>query len=108
MRAISIAFAAAAMAAAPAMAGDGDWPVYGHDPGGMRFSPLTQITRENVAQLKIAWTFHTGDIDPGGDNGPRSGFETAPLVIGGTHVPDHAVQPRDRAEPRNRRTTLGL
>jgi len=39
--------------AAPSSRGDqrDDWPVYGHDAGGMRFSPLTQITRENVAQL---------------------------------------------------------
>ena len=25
-----------------------EWPTYGHDPGGMRFSPLTQITPANV------------------------------------------------------------
>jgi quinoprotein glucose dehydrogenase len=31
-----------------------DWPYYGHDPGGMRYSPLKQINRENVATLKVA------------------------------------------------------
>ena len=31
----------------------------------MRYSPLTQINRDNVAQLKVAWTFHTGDISDG-------------------------------------------
>src|SRR5262245_42413327 len=35
-----------------------EWPTYGHDPGGMRFSPLTQITPANVSQLKVAWTYH--------------------------------------------------
>ena len=30
-----------------------DWPSYGQDPGGMRYSPLTQINRENVAKLKL-------------------------------------------------------
>src|SRR3954464_9203273 len=35
-----------------------DWPEYGRDPGGMRFSPLTQITPANVSQLKLAWTYH--------------------------------------------------
>src|SRR5215831_20524784 len=34
---------------------DGDWPVYGRDPGGQRFSPLTTINRNNVRTLKIAW-----------------------------------------------------
>ena len=61
-----------------------EWPVYGHDPGGMRFSPLTQITPENVAQLKVAWTFHTGDISNGSGGRKRTGFETTPILIDGT------------------------
>ena len=32
----------------------GEWTAYGHDALGGRFSPLTQIARENVAQLKPA------------------------------------------------------
>lgn len=70
--------------AVPAMADDVDWPVYGGDAGGTRFSELAQIDRSNVTQLKVAWTFHTGDIAPSGHNGPRSGFETTPLVTRGT------------------------
>ena len=35
-----------------------EWPTYGHDSGGMRFSPLTEITPENVARLKVAWVYH--------------------------------------------------
>ena len=35
-----------------------EWPTYGHDPGGMRFSPLTEITPANVARLKVAWVYH--------------------------------------------------
>jgi quinoprotein glucose dehydrogenase len=35
----------------------GDWPTYGHDPGGMRYSPLKQITPGNVAQLRPAWSY---------------------------------------------------
>jgi quinoprotein glucose dehydrogenase len=34
-----------------------DWPTYGHDPGGMRYSPLAQINASNVAQLRPAWTY---------------------------------------------------
>jgi glucose dehydrogenase len=52
-----------------------DWPVYGHDPGGMRYSPLKQITTSNIAQLRRAWTYHTGD------SGRQ--FETTPIVVGG-------------------------
>src|SRR4051812_8301629 len=35
-----------------------EWPTYNHDPGGMRFSPLTQVTPANVNQLKVAWVYH--------------------------------------------------
>jgi quinoprotein glucose dehydrogenase len=35
-----------------------EWPTYGHDHGGMRFSPLTQITPANVGRLEVAWVFH--------------------------------------------------
>jgi glucose dehydrogenase len=48
------------------------------------YSPLTQINRENVSKLKIAWIFHTGDISDGSGNRKRSGFETTPLVVDGT------------------------
>ena len=62
----------------------GEWPYYGHDAGGMRYSPLTQISRENVSTLKVAWTFHTGEISDGRGNRKRSGFETTPLLVDGT------------------------
>ena len=52
-----------------------DWPVYGHDPGGMRYSPLKQIDGTNVAKLRRAWTYHTGE------SGRQ--FETTPIVAGG-------------------------
>ena len=57
------------------------WPYYGHDAGGMRYSPLRQITPANISRLKVAWTFHTGDVSPGNDGRPRSGFETTPIVV---------------------------
>jgi len=61
-----------------------DWPYYGHDAGGMRYSPLTQINRQNVAQLKVAWVFHTGDVSDGSGDRQRSGFETTPILVEGT------------------------
>jgi quinoprotein glucose dehydrogenase len=61
-----------------------DWPYYGHDAGGMRYSPLAQINRGNVATLKVAWTFHVGDISDGSGHKKRSGLETTPILVDGT------------------------
>jgi len=52
---------------------DGDWCAFGRDPGAQRFSPLTQITRQNVVRLRRAWTFDTGIKD----------LQVTPLVIDG-------------------------
>jgi quinoprotein glucose dehydrogenase len=70
---------------APPTASRGDeWPFYGHDAGGMRYSPLTQVDSSNVSRMTMAWTFHTGDLSDGQHGGPRSGFETTPLVVDGS------------------------
>ncbi len=50
----------------------------------MRYSTLTQINRDTVAKLKVAWVFHTGDIADGSDGYRRSGFETTPILVDGT------------------------
>lgn len=60
-----------------------EWLAYGRDPGGTRYSSLTQITPDNVARLTPAWTFHTGDISDGKGGEKKSGFETTPLVADG-------------------------
>jgi quinoprotein glucose dehydrogenase len=44
-----------------------EWLAYGRDPGGTRYSPLTQITPDNVERLRPAWIFHTGDVSDGKD-----------------------------------------
>ncbi len=61
-----------------------DWPVYGHDAGGTRFSPLSQITRANVARLQVAWTYHAGIPDMSGMKHRPPAFEATPLVVDGT------------------------
>jgi quinoprotein glucose dehydrogenase len=68
----------------PAGATKNDWAYYGHDAGGARYSPLIQINRENVTKLKVAWTFHTGDISDGSGRPKRSGLETTPILVDGT------------------------
>lgn len=54
----------------------GDWPDIGHDPGGTKFSTLSQITPANVTGLKRAWTYDTGD-----PAGGFRGWEITPIVI---------------------------
>jgi membrane-bound PQQ-dependent dehydrogenase (glucose/quinate/shikimate family) len=63
---------------------DTDWPNYGNDPGGMRYSSLSQINRDNVSRLQVAWIFHTGDISDGSHDRRRSGFEATPILVDGT------------------------
>src|SRR6185437_5351408 len=58
-----------------------EWPAYRHDSGGMRYSPLTQITTANVSRLAVAWTYHmkkAGDADSGFGGGGRGGRGGAP------------------------------
>src|SRR5690349_10534024 len=60
-----------------------DWPVYGGDAGGKRFSALRQVTRANVSTLRVAWIYHTGDAyQP--RHGRPTAFEATPLYIDGT------------------------
>jgi quinoprotein glucose dehydrogenase len=61
----------------------GDWPAYGRDPGGARFSPLNQITRANVAQLQVAWTYHAKLPDMSGMSHRPPMLEVTPLVVDG-------------------------
>jgi len=76
---------AAITAARPASNAEiADWPFYGGDAGGARYSPLTQINRSNVTELKVAWEYHTGDMSDGSDNRRKSEFETTPIVADGT------------------------
>lgn len=63
--------------------GNTEWPNYGNDPGGMRYSPLSQVNRSNVSKLKVAWIFHTGDISDGSGGRKRSGFEATPILVDG-------------------------
>ena len=70
------------------------WPAYGNDAGGTRWSPLADITRENVGSLALAWQVSTHDLEHGKkDEGPREGcakchtgatkFEATPVVAEG-------------------------
>jgi quinoprotein glucose dehydrogenase len=74
---------AAGTGPAPAQVVVADWPYYGGDAGGGRYSPLTEIDRRNVGELKVAWEYHTGDVTDGSDNRRKSEFEATPIVVDG-------------------------
>jgi quinoprotein glucose dehydrogenase len=79
-----ILIAASTAAAAAVDAGIADWPFYGGDAGGARYSPLTQIDKSNVAELKVAWEYHSGDVSDDSDIRRKSEFEATPIVVDGT------------------------
>ncbi len=109
MRITYLAVAAAALTAAAFGQSPTDWPTYGKDAAGTRYSPLKQITPKNVNTLVRAWTYHMsvaasqpapaaagensaeGPPAPGrrgrGGRGGRGGgggqSEVSPLVING-------------------------
>jgi quinate dehydrogenase (quinone) len=58
-----------------------NWDNYGNTPEGSRFVALDQITRDNVKDLKVAWTFHTGDV-PFSPNGNGAEDQQTPLQVG--------------------------
>ena len=75
---------AALCATLPAAAAPTDWPAYGHDAGGGRFSPLTQITPDNVNKLQVAWTYHMNPIPGAAATGARPpNSTTTPLMVNG-------------------------
>ena len=57
-----------------------DWAHYGNTEGGSRFAALDQINRGNVDQLKVAWTYHTGDVALSDGNGAED--QLTPLQVG--------------------------
>src|SRR5690606_18066451 len=59
---------------------DQEWGAYGGDPGGTRFTPLTDVTPGTVARLGVAWTYRTGDVLQG-TSGSR--FQATPLMVDG-------------------------
>src|SRR5213596_4176470 len=54
-----------------------EWPVYGGGPESIRYSSLTQINRDNVKRLKVAWTFDASD------GVPSSELEVNPIMVHG-------------------------
>ena len=90
-RAATVLTFAGALLSHSSLAQNVDWPAYNGGRDGDHYSKLTQINRENVARLAIAWTFDTGE---------KGGIQANPLVIGGNlyaYTPSQKVVALDAA-----------
>ena len=70
---------------------DRDWPAYGGDATKTRHSPLTQINRDNVKLLQLAWSHDTGE---------KGDTQTQPIVVGRVmfaYTPTHKTIALDAA-----------
>ncbi|MCZ7636336.1 MAG: PQQ-binding-like beta-propeller repeat protein [Verrucomicrobia bacterium] len=84
---VPLAFSAAVSACAASWGAGRDWPIYHADAAGTQHSPLTQIHRENVSRLEVAWTYRAGDARTNN----LSQIQCNPLVIDGVL---YATSPR--------------
>ena len=65
-----------------AAAPHGDWPTYRGNLAGTGYSPLTEITTENVSTLTRAWTYSLERTDPDPD-GRGTSSQATPIVVDG-------------------------
>lgn len=81
--AVVSALLAIGVAPMPSQTRDTQWPTYGGDSGGQRYSPAKQINRRNVVQLHPVWTFHTHALDSHRPGSQSAAFETTPVLFRG-------------------------
>ena len=83
--------AKAAEPTAQSKTADVDWPVYHSHVNGDHYSSLSQINRDNVGRLKLAWHFDTGE---------KGAIQTNPIIVGRvlyTYTPSQKVVALDAA-----------
>jgi quinoprotein glucose dehydrogenase len=77
--AIAIGLATGLSAGLARAADNADWPSYLGDHARSHYSPLKQITAQNVGRLEVAWTYHSGGARPDG----RSQIQCNPVIVDG-------------------------
>jgi quinoprotein glucose dehydrogenase len=63
---------------------ESQWNSYGGDAGGSRHAAVAQINRDNVRDLRIAWTYRTGELGVGFARADRLAFEATPILARGS------------------------
>ena len=56
-----------------------NWPIYLGDNSNNHYSPLSQINTKNISRLRVAWEFHTGDLD----SKSNTEIQCNPIIIDG-------------------------
>lgn len=83
MPALALALAVACASDTASASDPQDWRAYGRTGLGDRHSPLTQIDKDNVSRLAVAWRYHTGENENGRDGLRPARLSATPLVIAG-------------------------
>ena len=62
-----------------------DWPYYGGNKEGNRYSPLDQVNLNNVKDLQVAWMYNTAEKQDPGDAKPKypKAIQCQPIIIDG-------------------------
>ena len=76
----AIVIAASVLVSGQSGTASGEWPHWGKDLANNKYSPLDQINRDNVKNLRIAWRWKTENFGPR----PQNNMEATPLMVGGT------------------------
>ena len=88
-------------------ASTGEWRYYSGDIGATKYSPLAQITKENVKQLRIAW--HRPAVSPAATEGIANfrvnpNFHSTPLMVAGVLYASNGVGLVEAMDPETGRT----
>lgn len=59
----------------------GEWQAYGRTSAGQRYSPMAQITPDNVEQLEEVWRYRTGEIRDAEEDPVETTYEVTPLIV---------------------------
>jgi quinoprotein glucose dehydrogenase len=70
-----------AITSTPTWADDQGWPYYGGDQGGRHYSSATQIDKNNVDDLEVAWIFRSGDMDSYGQEMEKTSTQSTPILL---------------------------
>lgn len=76
--------ASASQPATPPVPGTATWDSFHGQLNAQKYSPLTQITADNVGKLTKVWEFHTGDVSDGKGDTPATVWSATPIFANDT------------------------
>ncbi|EHF4942276.1 TPA: pyrroloquinoline quinone-dependent dehydrogenase [Enterobacter hormaechei subsp. steigerwaltii] len=76
--------ASASQPATPLVPGTATWDSFHGQLNAQKYSPLTQITADNVGKLTKVWEFHTGDVSDGKGDTPATVWSATPIFANDT------------------------